>query len=273
MIQDLRDKGSTFFVIQRVGTVVFTSQDINYEGIYVLDPNKHEFANQRNPDMKMKISQDSSSFEITLANLASKVVMNKNAKIQTILEPNYFENYKIIDFNMVTNWCQTFSPCGTVNQCIQNKFGFKCRCNPSEQKFGPLCVTPTPCSHGPCKNNGHCENIFHSNGSASFQCDCATSPPGFHGYNCNLCNGGIGVEGECVRYNSCLGTVANCATCENSINPNICATCFGHRYYDSASNLCKDNVCICENGILGDCPIHNRYDCKSCDYGFVRTSW
>ena len=41
--------------------------------------------------------------------------------------------------------------------------------------------------------------------------------------------------------------------------------------YDLASNECKENVCICDNGNLGDCPIHNRYDCASCDYGFVRT--
>ena len=163
--------------------------------------------------------------------LASKVVVSESVKIATILEANYFTKYKIIETNMEIDWCQTFSPCGAVNQCLKYKFGFKCRCNPSEPKFGPLCLTPTPCSRGPCMNNGHCENVFHSNGSATFICDCATSPPGFSGYNCNMCPGGIGVEGKCVRYNSCLGLIANCATCDNTNNPNVCSTCYGHRYY------------------------------------------
>jgi len=272
-IKDLKAKGSTFFVIQRAATAVFNSQEINFEGVYVLNQNNQEFANERNPNMKMKINQASSSFEITLDNLASKLVMNENVKVNTILEANYFKKYKIVDYNMELNWCQTFAPCGAVNQCNKYKFGFKCRCNPSEPTFGPLCLTPTPCSHGPCRNNGRCMNIFHPDGNATFKCDCSTSPPGFRGYNCNICEGGIGVDGKCVKYNSCLANVANCATCDNESNPNICDTCFANRYYDPASNLCKDNVCVCNNGVLGDCLINNKYACASCDHGYVRTGW
>ena len=83
------------------------------------------------------------------------------------------------------------------------------------------------------------------------------------------CSWGVGVDGQCVRYNSCLDNIEHCDSCDNAYNPNKCKICKGHRYIDTLTDTCKENVCACHNGQLGDCAIHNRFDCTSCDYGYA----
>ena len=72
MVTDFKDAGKTFFVVKRAGSATFNLQEINYEGIYLLDPNNKEFVNQRNHNMKMRINTETSSFELSMSNLGTE---------------------------------------------------------------------------------------------------------------------------------------------------------------------------------------------------------
>lgn len=148
--------------------------------------------------------------------------------------------------------------------CSHNKkSGFVCKCNPESMHTGPLCDTPSPCTESPCTNNGLCSDQLFQNGTVDFSCDCRTTP-GFFGKRCELCPGGVAVNGVCIQTNSCLENVQHCAECDNRENPNYCLRCLGNRFYNSQSNLCEENRCFCDNGVLGECVINNRFMCESC---------
>jgi len=225
------------------------------------------FIHWLNPDMTIKINTVTKEFEVKYHDTA-EIKMNKIHKDKTQLSKYYFEKYELVDILTGTNFCDLLSPCNG-GQCHRKTLGFTCRCNPASERFGPLCDIPTPCTYKPCKNFGTCTNILHENGTGRAECDCSTAVIGFSGTYCNHCEGGIGVEGECIRYNSCLDIVDHCIECDNQNNPSFCKTCAVGKHVDLFSNQCVGNECVCDNGIAGDCLVHNGLNCESCFEGFI----
>ena len=131
--------------------------------------------NTRNIQKQFKLNRITQSFELKMEQFAYKVVMSENAKYNTILQKDYFDNYEIVEMKLTMDWCDIFAPCGNGNQCKLSQYGsrgvtngFKCLCNPIFNMFGPLCFTPSPCTRGPCKNNGKCTNVYNPDGTADY---------------------------------------------------------------------------------------------------------
>jgi len=255
-------------------SATFSDHDHDFSGLYRWNADTKMFQHFLDDRKVFRLNNETKLFEITILGGHPWEPLSEHAKsTPTKLSKYYFERYEIVELQMFdSSFCEAFDPCQNGGQCHNKPMGFTCSCNPLGLHFGPLCDSPTPCKLGKCKNHAECLDIFHTNGTVSFSCDCSNSPEGFSGLTCNECNGGQGrgIDGVCVSQNACFDIVKGCTSCDNENDPRVCKSCQDYHYFDATAGKCKENQCICINGVIDDiCRIHNRFNCKSCDRGYV----
>ena len=113
-----------------------------------------KFENIQNVFKTFKLNTETQAFELKLEGFNSTISMSSNAKINTVMQKDYFDGYEMVEMSINVDWCSLLAPCGENNQCKLNKYstgtnGFKCMCNPESNTFGPLCKNPNPCTF-PC---------------------------------------------------------------------------------------------------------------------------
>ena len=271
-LRNLKEQRHGYLILKRRSGVAFSDDDINFDGLYRWNRGERKFQHFQDLRKVVFLNTETKQFELAIIGVPGELMSESQLSHPTKLSKFYFQRYELIEFKFFDDkFCRSFDPCQNGAQCHDKPMGFSCSCNPESLQFGPLCDQPTPCADSPCKNNAACDNKFYANGTVGYECDCGTAPEGFFGPLCNDCDGGNGkgVEGVCIRFNACLDSIEHCIMCDNDNNPTICEACQGYRYVDSLTGRCAENRCICQNGVEGECPIHNKYNCESCDQGFV----
>jgi len=269
-IENLKLLRHGYLILKKRVNAVFSDNDMDLEGLYRWNHGARRFEHFLDLRKALYLSTENKQFELGMTGIGTPERMDPDNSEQTRLSKFYFQRYELVEFDFFDEkFCSSMLPCQNGGQCHDKPLGFSCACDPVSLQSGALCNQPTPCAEYPCKNNAACKNIFFTNGTASFECDCSTAPEDFSGPLCNDCPGGRGVEGDCIRFNSCLDSVEYCAFCNNEVDPRECLSCQGFRYVDSLSGNCAENQCVCNNGQEGECPIHNRSNCETCDEGYI----